>query len=94
MTSESDINVFASRLHKLVKNESMKLSGCDKWIKFDSCIKCLALSQFLEFCKTGCKKLRENSLEILPSVRTNDQNRSHFLVITSDTWFVPQGTEF
>ena len=53
--SQSEVNAFASRLCKLMEDESLKLAGCDMRVRFDSRIKRLALSHFLNFGKTGYK---------------------------------------
>ena len=88
--SQSEINNFAGRLCKLLEDESTKLEGCSKQVRFDCWIKRLALSHFLEFGKTGCKRLRENSLEILPSVSTNE--RELRFVVGGDGCHVPRFT--
>ena len=69
--------MFAIRVCKLLESESKKLSGDDKKVRHDYRIKCIALSHFLEFMKSGHKRLRENSLEILPSQRTNEREFLH-----------------
>ena len=72
-----EVEIFASRVCKMLQAESKKLSGDDKQVRYDFRMKRLALAHFLEFGKSGYNQLRETSLEILPCVRTNERELVH-----------------
>ena len=73
---KSEIQIFASRVCNLLDAESKKNQKKDKRITFDYRIKRLALSHYLQFGKTSYNQLRESSLEIYPSPRTNETSLS------------------
>ena len=58
--------------------ESKKLGGNKNNMRFDFRMKRIAIAHWLAFGKTGLDSLRENSLEIIPSLRTVEQEFSHF----------------
>ena len=61
----------------MIKDESIKISGNDKLVRFDFRMKRLALSYYLQHGKSGCDRLRQSSLEILPSQKTNERTLVH-----------------
>ena len=53
------------------------MSNHNKQQRYDSRIKRLALAHYLQFGKTGYQHLKESSLEILPSDRTNERSLAY-----------------
>eukprot|EP00536_Pseudo-nitzschia_multiseries_P002489 jgi/Psemu1/5661/gm1.5661_g len=68
----NEISLFTSQICEMLDAESHKLSGNDKQVRFDHQMKRLALAYFLDYGKAGYNRLKESSLEILPSQRTNE----------------------
>ena len=74
---DTEIEYFACRVCKMIKDESKKLSGNDKQVRFDFRSKQVALSHYLQYEKAGYERLRESSLETLPSQMRNECILSH-----------------
>ena len=74
--NKEETNKFAERVCNMLDAESSKLKGNDTGIRYDYRIKRLALSHYLQFGKTAYNQLRECSLEVLPSERTNEYRLS------------------
>jgi len=58
--------------------ECQKLAGNKNSVRFDFRMKRIAIAHWLAFGKTGLNSLRENSLEIIPSLRTVEREFSYF----------------
>ena len=71
------LELFFNRVCKMIKNESIKISGNGKLVRFDFCMKRLALSYYLQYGKAGYDRLRQSTLEILHSQRTNERTLVH-----------------
>ena len=74
---DTEMEYFASRVCKMIKDEFKKLSGNDKQVRFDFRSKRVALSHYLQFGPAGYERLRESSLETLPSQMRNEYILSH-----------------
>eukprot|EP00536_Pseudo-nitzschia_multiseries_P005420 jgi/Psemu1/12527/gm1.12527_g len=73
----NEISLFTSQICEMLDAESHKLSGNNKQVRYDYQMKRLALAYFLDYGKFGCSVLKESSLEILPSQRTNKRELSY-----------------
>eukprot|EP00536_Pseudo-nitzschia_multiseries_P008597 jgi/Psemu1/20791/gm1.20791_g len=74
------------------KQSVLELSGNDNKVQYDYQMKCLALAYFLDYGKSGYNRLKESSLEILPSLRTNERELSY--LSGGDEWEPVKGEMF
>jgi len=74
-----ELEEFATRVCNLMDGECMKLAGkgYKNQVRFDFRMKRIAIAHWLAFGKSGLDSLRENSLEIIPSLRTVEREFSH-----------------